>query len=254
MPDLAPPLLSWGRKHQPHRYRNELRRYAQFCCFVLTSGELHAAFASGPGAPWREQVVRRGQAIILPASADFDLWTPHGPYHGHMVEWSAAACPLPPLCVILTAEQAVLATLADIETEYARGDGVGLLPLLYQVLALRLLRQFSQAAGATEVAADRIDERLRAHVHTDASLVAIFGGESDLRRARRMYRAARGQSPKRALLEMKLAEGERLLRLTRLDITAIALDLGFPSAQHFATQFRRWRGKTPGDVRRQGQG
>ncbi|MFW5856602.1 MAG: helix-turn-helix domain-containing protein [Planctomycetota bacterium] len=39
-----------------------------------------------------------------------------------------------------------------------------------------------------------------------------------------------------------------------MSVTDIALELGFPSAQHFATQFARTVGASPRAYRRGGQG
>lgn len=242
------PIL-WGRKHQPHRYRNDVRGYPQFCIFLVTAGDLRADFAEGPGEARHGRWVRQGQAIVLPPGADFTLSTPTGPYHGHVVEMSPGTCRIPPYCRIFPWDRAVAATVADIEGEYARPGGEGLLPLLYAVLHRRALRQAEGLAEAVADAAGRVAELLRAHVYTRAPLAEILGGEAALRRARRLCRAAGRPSPKRMLLELKLAEGERLLRVTRLSVTAIAFDLGFPSAQHFATRFRRWRGRTPSQAR-----
>lgn len=47
-----------------------------------------------------------------------------------------------------------------------------------------------------------------------------------------------GQSPKQYQMQSKLLEAKRLLTETDLPITTIAMELGFASSQHFATQFK----------------
>jgi AraC-like DNA-binding protein len=51
--------------------------------------------------------------------------------------------------------------------------------------------------------------------------------------------------PGHFLSRVRLAEAERRLRETDEPVTAIALDVGFVSPQHFSTHFRRARGLSP---------
>ena len=57
------------------------------------------------------------------------------------------------------------------------------------------------------------------------------------------------RSPKQYQQEVKIHEAQRLLTSTMMKVTEIALELGFASSQHFATQFKTLVGKTPRDFR-----
>lgn len=64
------------------------------------------------------------------------------------------------------------------------------------------------------------------------------------------FKAATGLPPHAFLLECRIERAKQVLRSARLSMAAIAYSLGFPSAQHFATQFRKLTGVSPGEWRR----
>jgi AraC-like DNA-binding protein len=66
----------------------------------------------------------------------------------------------------------------------------------------------------------------------------------------RLFRTWTGEGTRAWLQRQRLREAKRRLAATAQDITAIALDLGFPSSQHFATSFRQATGLTPTRYRR----
>jgi AraC-like DNA-binding protein len=74
------------------------------------------------------------------------------------------------------------------------------------------------------------------------------------RQLARYCQAATGHSPKQLQLQARLEVARTLLADSSRSITTIALELGFPSSQHFATQFRRVTGQTPGAFRQQATG
>lgn len=60
-----------------------------------------------------------------------------------------------------------------------------------------------------------------------------------------------GVSPKQYQLYNRIEESRRLLENTGMSVTNIAMELGFSSSQHFATQFRAVAGMSPSVYRRQ---
>ena len=68
------------------------------------------------------------------------------------------------------------------------------------------------------------------------------------------FKAATGLPPHAFLLECRIERAKQELRSTQLSMAAIAYSLGFPSAQHFATQFRKLTGVSPGEWRRTASG
>jgi AraC-like DNA-binding protein len=58
-----------------------------------------------------------------------------------------------------------------------------------------------------------------------------------------------GQPPHRYLTERRVEQAGQLLRTSDLSVTAIALEVGFGSGQHFARVYRRLTGASPRDHR-----
>ena len=81
----------------------------------------------------------------------------------------------------------------------------------------------------------------------DASEIARSLGLSARTLQRRLSEL--GTSFDAELKDVRLAAAEKLLRETDQPVTTIALDLGFKTAQHFATLFRSKTGMTPSELR-----
>jgi AraC-like DNA-binding protein len=65
-----------------------------------------------------------------------------------------------------------------------------------------------------------------------------------------LFTAEVGMPPHRYLTERRIQQAGRLLRSSELSITAIGIDVGFSSGQHFARVFRQVTGRTPSTYRR----
>jgi len=74
------------------------------------------------------------------------------------------------------------------------------------------------------------------------------------RQLARHFTAALGVSPKRYQLLARMREAKRLLAETGMSVTAVAAELGYPSSQHFATQFLAEAGATPTEWREKERG
>ena len=59
-----------------------------------------------------------------------------------------------------------------------------------------------------------------------------------------------GFSPLNYLINIRISEAIKLLKRTEVNITDIALDVGFYSSQHFATTFKKLTGYTPTEFRK----
>jgi AraC family transcriptional regulator len=66
----------------------------------------------------------------------------------------------------------------------------------------------------------------------------------------RSYRAARGITPYRYVLEQRLRRASTMLRGTAAPVAAIAVKCGFGSHSHFSTKFHAAFGVSPSDFRR----
>ena len=69
------------------------------------------------------------------------------------------------------------------------------------------------------------------------------------RQLSRYFSQTFAQSPKQYQLHAKLTEAQKMLSETSLSITAIAMELGFASSQHLATQFKKFTNCSPSEYR-----
>ncbi|MFD0712886.1 helix-turn-helix domain-containing protein [Paenibacillus sp. GCM10027626] len=67
----------------------------------------------------------------------------------------------------------------------------------------------------------------------------------------RLFQEMTGLTPKAYIEHLRIEEASRRLLYTDESITSLAMDLGFTTSQHFATVFRRIKGRTPTQWRRQ---
>lgn len=68
-----------------------------------------------------------------------------------------------------------------------------------------------------------------------------------------LFRRRTGLPPHAFLVSCRIAKAKETLARTRQGVAEIARQLGFPSSQYFATQFKRETGLTPRAWRRQNQ-
>jgi AraC-like DNA-binding protein len=65
----------------------------------------------------------------------------------------------------------------------------------------------------------------------------------------RLFKAQMGVSPRAYRIQKRVGIAQKLLLNSQDDITTIAMQLGYSSSQHFATEFRRITGLTPTSFR-----
>jgi AraC-like DNA-binding protein len=147
-----------------------------------------------------------------------------------------------------------LADLIDRELEASRCDGPVLLEPLGWAL-MRLCQRQLSGAGFPDPSvewAERARRRLEVELGSGRSVAAILAGLGlGYRQLARHFTARFGISPKAWHLNRRLEEAARMLSTSEASVLAIAMELGFPSAQHFATSFSRRYGSAPGLWRRQ---
>jgi AraC-like DNA-binding protein len=69
-------------------------------------------------------------------------------------------------------------------------------------------------------------------------------------RFHQLFRRTFGLTPRAYLARLRLAAAREALAASGEDITALAIRLGFPSSQHFATVFKKHTGMTPSAFRK----
>lgn len=127
--------------------------------------------------------------------------------------------------------------------------------LLHQFLvAVLRARSGGQAAGDASSAMRRVIAWVEQHLAERLTVegLAVVAGMSP-RQLHRRFLDDTGFAPLDFIVHRRIHHARRLLRDPAASITSIALDLGFPSSQYFATAFKRHTGITPGAYReRQG--
>lgn len=139
-------------------------------------------------------------------------------------------------------------------TERRAGFGVMAIAAMLEI-ATFLSRCYSETRNPTSKALIRVGETIsfmRRNFDQEISLedlVAISGMSRT--NYLRMFEATIGTSPINYLIGVRIDVASRLLRDTTRSITDIALDVGFSDSNYFSRQFRKVRGQSPRDYRKQ---
>jgi transcriptional regulator GlxA family with amidase domain len=92
---------------------------------------------------------------------------------------------------------------------------------------------------------------MEAHIEAPLSVAAIAARvKLSGRQLERLFRGAFDVAPARYYLNLRLDEARKLLRLSTLSITDIAVATGFVSTSHFAKSYRLYTGHAPRHERR----
>lgn len=249
------PITS-GWKRQPAGYRFETADYDLLQVIAVTGGCVR--FRSGT----TDAAVRHGGVLLLRPGSAFTLGCDADGGEGYRgvfaIRRGGAASDTGPSLVLRGSPEIVqVVALMEAELDAAPGDAGAVLPPLAEALlglAVRLGRQQRRGgAHARDRAywAERVRTRIETRLFTGEPVGAVLDGLGlSARQLARHFRAETGMSPKRYQLVRRMDHAAELLRNTRLPVTDIALELGFPSAQHFATQFARAFGAPPSAFRR----
>ncbi|HAU36479.1 MAG TPA: hypothetical protein DCX07_02025 [Phycisphaerales bacterium] len=237
--------ITAGRKSQPGGYRFVTARYGQCQIIAITGNKLWFQTDTEVAA------ISPGQAVLLRQGSAFTLWTEKEGYHGVcFIAIGTLPDEMHGPAQIVTADAELRATVRAMEKELsdpcAESEtvlaGLGR-AMAWQAIRLarpdstrRTGRDWAMAARAT------LDAGVYANCGTRDALGAL---PKSYRQLVRDFHRTFGQSPKQYQLEARLREACRLLRQTRLPVTTIAMELGYCSSQHFATQFRRHVGCAP---------
>lgn len=138
---------------------------------------------------------------------------------------------------------------------------------LGQDLAIQLLRRWSNLAGTRALAREleqqrrgglapwqlrRVTDCLEANLADDLPLAVLaqLVGLSPNHFCT-AFRITMGEPPHRWLVRRRIERAKEMLADPRLNVTDVALAVGFGSSAHFATAFRKQAGVTPSTYRRE---
>lgn len=236
-----------GPKAQPAGYRWGTTRYDRFHLIMVTTGVLTLE------TPQFNTALSPGGVAVMRKGSDFVVSSERG-YRG---VFFAAIGELPPefhgpsQTLMCNAEMKALATLMERHLAspgqecQAVLNGLGL-SLAWE--AVRILERISPTSrdDTARYWAEAVRSTLDATVYAmDSAHEALNRLPLSYRQLSRHFSDTFRQSPKRYQLEAKLREAHRLLVSTSMNVTTIAMELGFSSSQHFATQFKARFGQTP---------
>jgi AraC-like DNA-binding protein len=243
-----------GLKTKNPGYSFQTGSYEQYQTICVTSGHLIADVREG------DVHAGPGAVLHLPAGSSFSLRCTAASYTGvfAVVEGDlekrfygrAKVLVAPP------AMQQVVTLMRHEATEVELGAEAVIRHLgrALAELTVRLARQEGvdePNRSNRDYWAERVRERIDLHLYSGRAVGEMLEGlELGPRQLARHFRAATGLTPKQYHLHRRLEQAVRLLGGSDLSVTSVALELGFPSPQHFATQFRRVYGVSPSVARR----
>lgn len=127
-----------------------------------------------------------------------------------------------------------------------------LLDELIILVARQLNRQENERRDFPETF-QKFDQILRenlSHTWTVEEMAAVMGfGTTAFNEKMKSYS---GFTPLNYLINLRITEAIRMLKLTNRSLTDIAMEMGFYSSQHFSTTFKKLTGYTPGYFRKGG--
>jgi AraC-like DNA-binding protein len=243
-----------GEKYQPVGYRFETRKYDIFQVIYVGWGSL--IFQS----PVRNVTLGPGGVALLRNQSVFTLSCRRVAYRGvsfNAKEDFPAEFIGPAEALQASAEIQMLAKLMERQLTHPSRESARLLEGLGRAMAWEAIRiseyGHSRTTGRSEedwaeIARQAMDVTLYS---ARTAREALVGLDLSYRQICRHFQRAFGCSPKQYQIRARMDEARRLLRETHLPITDIAMELGFCSSQHFATQFLAHIGKTPSEFRKE---
>ena len=95
-----------------------------------------------------------------------------------------------------------------------------------------------------------LEEHLEERVQC-ADIAAAFLASPD--HLNRQFKQQTGHTLKEHITRHKMANAQRLLRLTHLPISVVATKVGYENFSHFSTVYRKTRGESPIETRNSGR-
>lgn len=242
-------------KHQPPHYANSVMEYRQFMIIAVRRGRL---FFEAEG---RHTVIRPGSLAVLRHGSRFRLHTEGDGYEGVAIEVRPVSrADLFGPSGVIPSTPLLTALVEGLEERLTRPDprhGATTRALAQAVLELGLVRLQTGDLAKSNVPspdfwAEQVKATIESSLHTGRSIQDLLAGsELSYRQLARHFTRVTGESPKDFQMRCRLAEADHLLTQVGLSVTQVAMELGFPSSQHFSRIYRKRKGASPGQFRRE---
>jgi AraC-like DNA-binding protein len=241
-------------KKQPANYQFESLTYEYSQIIYIKRGKLFLHTKN------EEKAMKSGCAVCLPKESSFKLFCRSGKGY----EGIAAIYPemenfisfTNPIAFVATPGVREIADLIEQEIYSPKFNSQSILDGLinsFAGLCLRLAAQNKHGDPYQANAsfwADNVKQTIERLIYSSESINNIFSGfDLSYRQLSRYFKLEYGMSPKKYQIICKLEEAKRLLVNTSFSITTIAIELGFPSSQHFTMQFKKSLGISPSSYR-----
>ncbi|WP_375210698.1 helix-turn-helix transcriptional regulator [Hyphococcus sp.] len=236
---------------------------------ILESAPFEAKWRDSGEKAAHRMLLLPNSAQIAPAGRELDLrWTAEPVFleiafaskllHGLRQEMGVKGADFEPHFGVRDRDIDGLAAKFRLELHFGGASGPHFLQSLGVLLAVHLIRRYTQAppqrsvaGGLDRVRLRRIVNHIEVNLCEDIGLAALaeIAGLSAHHFAG-AFRLAAGVSPHRYIMERRIARSlERLLSEPETTITALAHSLGFSSHGHFTTTFQRFIGTSPSKFR-----
>ena len=244
-----------GLKEQPSGYRYATEDYEIVQLIAVTRGRVRMQTPDSDRfiLPGRFMLLRLGGRFVLscPGSASYGgVFVSLRGVTGSRMHGRALGLFCPPQMQYL---------VAMLEEELRRPAGSGDLARHLGTSVLELALRAARAGeeepreAVSRMWAERLRQAIENRIFTPASIrMLVDGWDIGYRQVSRHFHDRFGVSPKRYQLLCRMEHARRLLAETGLSVTSIAMELGFPSSQHFAAQFLALTGSSPTAARRAG--
>lgn len=237
------PDIGVSRKRLSQGYRFETKDYDKFQLILVQSGILNVKVHE------RDISLERGGLVILRLGSVFELSSKAG-YCGLGIIVEKPELPaLIGESRFLQANGQLLATaeliehflmMPDIESRRTiRGLA---LALIWQAVRLEKKHLSKHREKWPEIAKGILDANLGTGIPAREALEHL---PLCYRQLSRLFMDTYGMSPKQYQVAARITEAKRMLAAPGTNVTDTAMELGFSSSQHFATQFKEMTGMTP---------
>jgi AraC-like DNA-binding protein len=240
-------------KRQPAGYAFQTRDYDHFQWIVVTSGSVILRVRK------QDIKVTPGRMLVLRKGSGFALRCEGQGYRGMAVGIEGRLSEM--YCgdsFLVDAGPELLRLAGVLERELSAanpGAEEVLAPLGLAVCNMAIRTGAGEpvtgmAASSPTDWAQRVRQCLDAQLYTGTPMHEVLAGMGlSYRQLVRHFSSTYGITPKQYQLQHRIEEARRLLSRTRLSVTTIAHELGFPSSQYFAVQFKELVGSQPSTYR-----
>lgn len=242
-----------GIKSKPPGYRFSTKSHANLHVSLVTSGRVYLQSESA------DFTAQTGMLFYISPGAKLTLTCRETGYTGIHVALGRGQSELPANIAAFRPDIQLRQTGRMIMRELGWDNttpDADLLPALFRVFTIQALREIDKyhklhKKHDTEAWVHYLARRIESSIYTNTTIADLISDcPISSRQMRKHFIKIYGIPFKQYQLKCRINEAKRLLEDGGSSITDIAFELGFPSSQHFSTQFREHTGIPPSRYRK----